>query len=141
MEFSRKEKEEKIEKPIPSYRSKLPSDRRVLFGFCERLKAWGASYYTMRDRIVYGTTKFEKWELRGVKELMNEFDPEYEGSVSDYFQSLGRNKRSRFVSFMKEHGGMSRSSCYHRFRMGKFAEWEMKGLWKCEEEYLLESEN
>lgn len=131
-----KEKDEKNSKPILSYRSQLPADRKVHFGFCEFLKGFGASFYTMRDRIIYGTTTFDEWELKGVDGMMREYAPDYNGLLCDYFDTLTRDERGKFVAYMIEKGGMGKTSCYARFRTFNFAPWEMRGLLALERMYL-----
>lgn len=134
-----KEKEKKIEKPILSYRSQLPSDRKVHFMFCEFLKGFGASYYTMRDRIIYRTSPIDEWELRGVERMMREYAPGYHGLLCDYFDTLSRDERGQFVAYMMEKGGMSKTNCYARFRTFNFAPWEMRGLLALERVFLATS--
>ena len=136
MDFKAKEKDEKISKPILSYRSNLPDDRQVQFGFCDFLRGYGASYYTMRDRIIYGSSPIDEWEVRGVEQMIREFAPDYKGLLTDFYNRLSREERGRFVSYMVEQGGMSRTSCYDRFRSFNFFTWEVWGLLRCEEYYL-----
>lgn len=131
-----KEKDEKIAKPILSYRSSLPADRKIHFGFCEFLKGYGASYYTMRDRIIYGTSPIDVWELRGVDGMLRDYAPNYNGLLCEYFDTLSPEERGRFVNYMIETGGMGRTSCYARFRTFNFAPWEMRGLLALEQLYL-----
>lgn len=128
--------EEKNQKPILSYRSALPADRKIHFGFCMFLKGFGASFYTMRDRIVYGTTPFSEWELHGIDGMIRRFKPEYKGLLCDFFDRISREERSRFVSFMVKDGGMSKTTCYSRFRTFNFAPWEMRGILALERMYL-----
>ena len=136
MHFQTKENDEKISKPILSYRSQLPADRQMQYGFCDFLRGYGASFYTMRDRIIYGTSPIDEWELRGVERMIREFDPGYKGLLLDFYDQLSRDERGRFVGYMVEQGGMSRRSCYDRFRTFNFATWEVFGLLRCEELYL-----
>ena len=106
MQFQTKENDEKISKPILSYRSQLPADRQMQYGFCDFLRGYGASFYTMRDRIIYGTSPIDEWELRGVERMIREFDPGYKGLLLDFYDQLSRDERGRFVGYMVEQGGM-----------------------------------
>lgn len=120
---------EKETNPILQYRLE-ELDRQQLTALCSYLGLHGASFYTMRDKLVYGIGKFDYWELKGVKEMIHEFDPIYEGEPDEFYESC--TQKVQFIQFMIDKGGMGKSSAYHRFRMFNFKKWEVLGL-----EYLL----
>ncbi len=88
------------------------------------------------DRIIYGTSPIDVWELRGVDGMLRDYAPNYNGLLCEYFDTLSPEERGRFVNYMIETGGMGRTSCYARFRTFNFAPWEMRGLLALEQLYL-----
>ena len=101
-------------------------DRQQLTALCSYLGLHGASFYTMRDKLVYEVGSFDYWELKGVKGMIGEFDPIYEGEIENFYESCA--KKQQFIQFMLEKGGMGRTSAYQRFRHFNFKKWEIEGL-------------
>ena len=75
---------------------------------------------------MYQTGGFDYWEIVGVEQMIKNFAPGYKGTPEDFFESLEEKKE--FVLHMCEVGGMSRTSCYQRFKMFNFKRWEIIGL-------------
>ena len=101
-------------------------DKQQLTALCFYLGLHGASFYTMRDKLVYGVGGFDYWELKGVKGMIAEFDPIYEGEVEKFYDSC--TQKQQFIQFMLDKGGMGRTSAYQRFRLFNFKKWEIEGL-------------
>lgn len=90
------------------------------------LEDFGANYYTMRDKLVYNERGFRKWEVVGIKNMIHCFAPDYEEDPKLFWNGL-QQKRD-FVSFMKDEGGMCRTSCYMLFTAMSFKPWQWEGL-------------
>ena len=101
-------------------------DKQQLTALCSYLGLHGASFYTMRDKLMYETGTFDIWEEKGVEGMIREFDPEYDGEVKDYFESLA--DKTPFIQHMVENGGMGKTTCYQRFKAFNFKKWEVMGL-------------
>lgn len=101
-------------------------DKQQKVAFCSYLGLHGASFYTMRDKLVYGTGWFALWELKGVEGMIREFDPDYEGEAEDFIARDG--EKTAFATYMAETGGMSKTTCYQRFKIFNFKKWEVVGL-------------
>lgn len=101
-------------------------DRQQLTALCSYLGLHGASFYTMRDKLVYGVGGFDYWELKGVKGMIGEFDPLYEGKTECFYECCPQ--KQQFIQFMLDKGGMGRTSAYQRFRLFNFKKWEIEGI-------------
>ena len=97
-ETTEKEKETGLKSLI----DKLDKQQKV--AFCSYLGLHGASFYTMRDKLVYGTGWFDLWELKGVEGMIREFDPDYEGEAEDFIARDG--EKTAFATYMAETGGI-----------------------------------
>lgn len=109
-------------------------DRQQLAAFCSFLGFNGASFYTMRDKLVYDTGWFDEWELKGVEGMIREFDPDYRGEAKDYFAEA--RDKSLFIQYMVEKGGMGKTTCYQRFKIFNFKKWEVTGLEKMFDQFM-----
>lgn len=116
---------EKETKEVLKYRLQ-ELDRQQLVAFCSFVSLHGASFYTLRDKLVYGTDTFCRWEEVGLRRLIQEFMPDYQGTPEDFFDSI--DEKTAFVQFMVEKGGMGRTTVYQRFKLFKFKKWEVEGL-------------
>jgi hypothetical protein len=75
----------------------------------------------------------KRWELVGIKGCIKQYMPGYDGELRDFYTSIkGRN---RFITFMNEQMGMSRSAAIKRFRLFDFTEVEIKGFEEIYSEY------
>lgn len=101
--------------------------------FCLELVKHGANFYTMRDKLLYGHRPFDGWEVAGVARLIQEFAPDYTGSLPDFFNTLG--SKADFVKYMVANG-MGRSSCYDKFTKWDFKSWEIIGIARLADEFL-----
>lgn len=101
-------------------------DKQQLTAFCSYLGLHGASFYTMRDKLMYETGTFDLWEEKGVEGMIRAFDPEYSGEARDYFDTLA--DKTPFIQYMVETGGMGKTTCYQRFKAFNFKKWEVMGL-------------
>lgn len=109
-------------------------DKQQLAAFCSYLGLHGASFYTMRDKLVYETGTFDLWEEKGVEGMIREFDPTYEGDVKDYFDTVA--DKTPFIQFMVEKGGMGKTTCYQRFKFFNFKKWEVVGLERLFQQFM-----
>lgn len=100
--------------------------RQEVAAFCSLLSLHGASFYTMRDKLMYGTGSFERWEIVGVERMIRSFMPGYDGPLEEFFDRM--EEKVRFLQYMADEGGMCRTSCYNRFRPFNFKKWEVAGL-------------
>lgn len=101
-------------------------NKQDLANFCSYISLHGASFYTMRDKLVYGTDTFSPWEEKGLKKMIQEFMPSYQGKTEDFFDEI--EEKTSFVQYMIEQGGMGRTTCYQRFKLFNFKKWEIEGL-------------
>lgn len=90
------------------------------------LVSHGANYYTMRDKLLYKQRTFRSWEVIGVKNMILRFAPDYDGDPKLFWNTL--EKKTAFVTYMKEEGGMCRTSCYALLPEMKFKPWQWEGL-------------
>ena len=58
--------------------------------------------------------------------ICREFDPDYEGEAEDFIARDG--EKTAFATYMAETGGMSKTTCYQRFKIFNFKKWEVVGL-------------
>lgn len=90
------------------------------------LEAYDANYYTMRDKLIYKQRGFRNWELLGVRQMIRRFAPDYKGDLKLFWNTL--EQKRDFVAYMKEEGGMCRTSCYMLFPTMAFKSWQWEGL-------------
>lgn len=120
-------------KAVEIYRLGLMASQDAV-PFCSFLIEYGASFYTMRDKLVYGNRLFDPWERKGIQKMIADFAPDYRGKPQDFFGAL--DCKERFVAYMVEKGGMGRTSCYTRFKAFNFRHWEILGLDSLYEKFL-----
>ena len=109
-------------------------DKQQMTALCSYLGLHGASFYTMRDKLMYETGTFDLWEEKGVEGMIREFDPEYDGEVKDYFEFL--TDKTPFIQYMVERGGMGKTTCYQRFKVFNFKKWEVMGLQRLVHDFM-----
>lgn len=111
-------------------------DRQQLLSFCSFVSLYGASFYTMRDKMMRNTSDFCHWEVTGIEKMISDFAPDYKGEPEEFFEQL--EEKSDFVQYMCANGEISRASCYQRFKLFNFKRWEVVGLSNLLDRYLTE---
>lgn len=94
------------------------------------LRNKGMSYSTYFYRFT--RDGFKPWEYEGIITIIHQFNPEYDGKPSLFWDSL--IKKKPFFEYM-ESKGMSRGTAYTRFRDFNFKDFELVGIKKIMEDF------
>lgn len=113
---------EKREMRLKSYRKLFPDSesRKKLF---RMMGEHGMKQSTCYLRFF--RDGFKPWEIKGIEEVIKEFDSSFSGDLSSFYQELP--KKGDFIRIMEDLG-MSRGTVIKRFRMFNFKEYELKGI-------------
>ena len=116
----------------------LACEKSTQYEFCQWAEQYGASASTLRDVVLLGYRDMARWKIKGIRNLLREFDPDYQGSVETYYEEVGMSER--LYQFFLEEGGMSRNTVWARFRNAWFKPWELIGIEDLVGKFLQEKE-
>ncbi|MGN0089934.1 MAG: hypothetical protein ACI36Z_03130 [Alloprevotella sp.] len=104
----------------------LACEKRVQYEFCKWAEQYGASSSTLRDVLLLGYRDMDPWKITGIEKLVRSFNPDYQGDIANYYETVGLSEK--FYEYIRDKGGMCRTSTWARFRNGWFKPWELIGL-------------
>ena len=98
-------------------------------GHVYRFCCWCSQAYGEKWRGLYENFRmglFKRWKWEGIENCMREYDPEFRGTIREFWC---KHKSNRFYDYMSRKD-MSRMTTYRRFNADDFTDFEFKGIRK-----------
>lgn len=113
------------------------TDGAVKRGTAHRFAKWCSEKYNISWRGVYESfrgSNTSEWKKEGMFHCVQEFDPEYGGTLKEFWKNVQKN---RFADFMNQKG-ICRNTLWKKFTADDWTELELKGI-KAMYQYWLEN--